>query len=112
MKTIPKVQVTNMYSYKGGVGRVPNQFIVSFPNGKEYFQSYTTIIAFKDSRFGQIYLDRNSWDCSASTGRYRNQYLGEGIAETRKKIVDGTYKLADLNKERGGDFYQHKYNYN
>jgi len=30
----------------------------------------------------------------------RGQYLGEGIAETRKKIESGVYKLVDLNRSK------------
>jgi len=42
-------------------------------------------------------LDRNSWDCSATTGRYRNLFLHENKATTQKKINSGEYELADLN---------------
>ena len=48
---------------------------------------------------GQIYLDKVYWDYSVTTGKYRNQFLDEGIAETRKKIKEGVYILTDLNKE-------------
>ena len=37
------------------------------------------------------------WDYSRTTGVYRNQFLGEGIVNTRAKIESGEYKLADLN---------------
>ena len=43
------------------------------------------------------YLDEHYWDYSATTGKYRNQFLGEGIAETRAKIESGEYILIDLN---------------
>jgi len=48
---------------------------------------------------GIIYLDKYSWDYSVTTGKYRNEFLGEGIAETRKKIASGEYILTNLNKE-------------
>jgi hypothetical protein len=48
-------------------------------------------------RTEEVTLDENSWDCSKTTGKYRNEFLGEGIADTRRKIKDGTYELADLN---------------
>ena len=35
----------------------------------------------------------NDWDYSVTTGKYRNQFLGEGIKETREKIANGTYKI-------------------
>ena len=46
---------------------------------------------------GKIYLDEYYWDYSVTTGKYRNEFLGEGIAETRKKIASGEYILTDLN---------------
>ena len=73
---------------------VPNQFIIT-DNGDEYFQSYKSIIA-KRSK-GKIYLDDYYWDYSITTGKYRNEFLGEGIAETRKKIASGEYILTNLN---------------
>ena len=73
---------------------VPNQFIIT-DNGDEYFQSYRSIIA-KRSK-GKIYLDDYFWDYSVTTGKYRNEFLGEGIAETRKKIASGEYVLTNLN---------------
>ena len=74
--------------------KVPNQFIIT-DNGDEYFQSYRSIIA-KRSK-GKIYLDDCYWDYSVTTGKYRNEFLGEGIAETRKKIASGEYVLTNLN---------------
>ena len=44
-----------------------------------------------------IILDENYWDYSATTGYYRRQFPGEGIAETRKNIESGVYTLANLN---------------
>ena len=64
-------------------------------HGGEMFVSYGTNIALKSN--GCIFLDENYWDYSATTGYYRNQFLGEGIADTRKGIEDGTYILTNLN---------------
>ena len=44
-------------------------------------------------------MDKNTWDYSRTTGKYRNEFLGEGIAETRAKIKKGIYKLWDLNSD-------------
>ena len=88
------MKVENMYSPNGN--RVANQFIIT-DNGDEYFQSYRSIIA-KRSK-GKIYLDDYYWDYSVTTGKYRNEFLGEGTAETRKKIASGEYILTDLNSE-------------
>lgn len=74
---------------------IPNQFEIRTEKGI-YFQSYQSMIAFKEYG-GDITLDSNKWDYSVTTGKYRNIFLGEGIAETRKKIASGEYKLADLN---------------
>ena len=69
---------------------VANQFEIWDSKGY-YFQSYRSIIYFVCSKTGKKYLDFNTWDYSATTGKYRNEILGEGIAETRKKIESGEY---------------------
>ena len=88
------MKVENMTSPQGN--KVANQFIIT-DKGDEYFQSYNSIIAKRSN--GKIYLDDVFWDYSRTTGKYRNEFLGEGIAETRKKIKSGEYKLVDLNDE-------------
>ena len=88
------MKVENMYSPNGN--KVANQFIIT-DNGDEYFQSYRSIIA-KRSK-GKIYLDDYYWNYSVTTGKYRNEFLGERIADTRKKIASGEYILTDLNSE-------------
>ncbi len=45
----------------------------------------------------KIFIDRNKWDYSVTTGRYRNQFLGETKKETQAKIDSGEYILTDLN---------------
>ncbi len=92
------MKVTNMTSTRGN--KVPNQFLIT-DNGVEYFQSYNSIIAKRSN--GKIYLDDYYWDYSVTTGKYRNQFLGEGIAETRKKIASGEYTLTDLNDKSTED---------
>ena len=86
-------KVRNMYSSSGN--SVPNQFIIYTSEGT-YFQSYKSIIAFRDNE-NKITLDEYYWDYSRTTGKYRNEFLGEYIADTRDKIESGEYKLADLN---------------
>ena len=88
------MKVSNMYSAKGN--KVPNQFIITDNNNDEYFQSYRSIIAKRSG--GRIYLDEYFWDYSETTGRYRNDFLGEGIKETRAKIESGEYLLMVLNR--------------
>jgi hypothetical protein len=87
-----KVTVRNM---RGRTGQsVPNQFIINTNDG-EYFQSYQTIIAFKPYG-GKIQLAPD-YDYSVTTGKYRNQFLGESIAVTRHKIETGEYEVTELN---------------
>jgi hypothetical protein len=62
----------------------------------KYFISYGTTIFFIDNE-GKITLDLKHWSNSRTTSKYRNEFLGEGIAETRLKINSGEYKLANLN---------------
>ena len=99
------MKVRNM---TGNTGReVPNQFIITDDenemsgNAVQYFQSYKTVIAKIDKfRAGmatrQIWLDHN-WDYSKTTGKYRNQFLGETRKETERKIKEGIYIVTDLN---------------
>lgn len=88
-----ETKVENMTSSNGN--DIPNQFIIRTDKGT-YFQSYQSIIAFK-ANDRSIILDRDKWDYSKTTGKYRNQFLGETKKETEAKIKDGTYKLDDLN---------------
>lgn len=77
---------------------VANQFIIYTPKGR-YFQSYDSIIAFiPNNRNHKIQLDEYYWDYSRTTSKYRNEFLGENMQETRNKIKDKTYKLVNLNK--------------
>jgi len=80
--------------FEGHNGAVKNQFIIHTDKGL-VFQSYSSIVAAKIS--GKVYLDRDSWDYSVTTGKYRNIFLGETKKETEKKIASGEYILADLN---------------
>ena len=89
-----KAKVENM---TGRTGReVANQFIVRV-GGKTYFQSYDSVIVEINHKTGKTRLDRRTWDYSVTTGKYRNEFLGEDKAETQAKIDSGEYKLANLN---------------
>lgn len=91
--TLNNVKVRNMIGHSGEP--VKNQFIIRTDEGT-YFQSYDSIIAFRAFE-GPTYLDKNKWDYSITTGKYRNMFLGEDKKATEKRIKDGTYKLVDLN---------------
>lgn len=88
------MKVENFESDKGN--RVANQFIIHDDSGNVIFQSYRSIIAVQDNS-GNITLDEKYWDYSVTTGKYRNQFLGETKKETEAKIRLGVYKLANLN---------------
>lgn len=75
---------------------IMNQFIIYDDHGNTFFQSYSSIIV-KINRIGDHTLDKNKWDYSVTTGRYRNQFLDETKKETEAKIKSGEYKLANLN---------------
>jgi hypothetical protein len=89
------VKIRNM---TGNSGReIPNQFIIETDEGR-YFQSYNSIIAFIPYNEGKTQLDEYYWNYSKTTGKYRNQFLGEDKKETEKAIKEGRYILTNLNK--------------
>tara|TARA_B100000900_G_scaffold366897_1_gene343048 strand:+ start:633 stop:974 length:342 start_codon:yes stop_codon:yes gene_type:complete len=94
LKQIAKVE--NMLSNRSHKP-VANQFKITMQNGLEVFQSYETIICIKDPRNNEIYLDKNCWDYSNTTSRYRKFFLQEDTKTTRDKINKGVYFLVDLN---------------
>ena len=67
----------------------------------ELFQSYESsickIVCNKATGEETGMLDSYYWDYSVTTGKYRNQFLGETKAETQAKIDSGEYQLVDLN---------------
>jgi len=75
---------------------VPNQFEISIGN-KTYFQSYDTIIAKVDHN-SVITLDKNNWDSSNTTNKYRNIFLGKTTKEIVNEIKTKQIKLKELNK--------------
>lgn len=101
------MKVQNMTNNNGKA--IPNQFIIQeespsiFGNflWREVFQSYNSVIAIKtkwENEPVKIEIDRSKWDYSKTTGKYRNQFLGETKKETEAKIKSGEYILTDLNK--------------
>ena len=73
---------------------VPNQFIIRTNDGV-IFQSYNSTIAIQGYD-GTTILSQSRWDYSTTTGKYRNQFLGENKAETQAKIDSGEYTVADI----------------
>jgi hypothetical protein len=109
------MKVENMTSSKGN--KVANQFIITDDTSVAtetgigmlpeiqpvtYFQSYDSLIVKFVGKgcphiTSRVYLDREKWDYSRTTGKYRNQFLGETKKETQAKIDSGEYILTDLN---------------
>jgi len=92
------MKVENMRSSNGN--KVANQFIVDgeyYGQQGQFFQSYDSVIAFRPSNGNATTLDRNKWDYSRTTSKYRNIFLHETTKETETKIKSGEYILADLN---------------
>ena len=99
------MKVQNMTSAKGN--KVANQFIIT-DAGIKIFQSYDSVIVRIDydkratnvvaaMPIIQTSLDSKFWDYSVTTGKYRNQFLGETKKETQAKIDSGEYILTNLN---------------
>lgn len=88
IKNVPTV--TQMTSPNGN--EVPNQYEI-YINGGLLFQSYKSPIAFKLDGVTYIFKD---WDYSRTTGKYRNQFLGETKQETLKKLKSGEYIAVDF----------------
>tara|TARA_Y100000296_G_scaffold54824_1_gene62969 strand:- start:251 stop:523 length:273 start_codon:yes stop_codon:yes gene_type:complete len=89
-----KAKVRQLISNNSG-NPIANQFEIWTDKGK-YFQSYNSTIVFIDKK-GKVFLDEYYWDYSKTTGKYRNQFLGEYKNETEKKIKSKEYKLINLN---------------
>ena len=94
------MKVENMKSNRGN--KVPNQFIITTetPEGNkvEYLQSYQTIIAKKIyDNLGcdvvETFLDKNAYNYSVTTAKYRNSFLGVSSKDFKAK----DYILTDLN---------------
>ncbi len=83
-----------MESRKGNV--VCNQFEIVTDEGV-YFQSYSSVVAFKPRGINSYVLDESSWNYSRTTSKYRSMFLGESTQDTKAKIKSGVYILRDLN---------------
>jgi hypothetical protein len=71
-------------------------FKLTLKSGKSFFVSYGVLIAVK-SKAGKITLDKDRWNTSKTTGRYRNAFLNEHYQDTIKHVQTGVYKLKQLN---------------
>ena len=72
-----------------------NQYIIEH-NGVTYFQSYGVIVAKKSK--GKTILDKDYYEYSRTTIKYRNMFLGLLSASVKEAIRDGKITLGKLNK--------------
>ena len=72
-----------------------NQYIIEH-NGVTYFQSYNVIVAKKAK--GKTILDKDYYEYSRTTIKYRNRFLGMLSASVDKAIKEGKITLGKLNK--------------
>ena len=77
------MKVRNMRSPRTGI-EVANQFIIEY-GGQTIFQSYDVIIAIKDGR--KIVLDKNYWNYSKTTSKYRNEFTLSYLAVNQNLFV-------------------------
>jgi len=91
IEKLPSVQ--NMTSSNGN--DIPNQFEINWANSR-LFQSYRSPIALL--RSGKVYIFKD-WNYSKTTGKYRNEFLGETKKETLAKLKSGEYIAVDFNVE-------------
>ena len=67
------MQVENMKSERTGRA-VANQFVImDNEHNAIWFQSYTSVIALVNN--GILFLDKNKWDYSVTTAKYRNAFV-------------------------------------
>ena len=94
------IKAKNIISDKGNP--ITNQIIITdSKKDSETFQSYDSIIAIKEKNKNgkrKILLDDYYWNYSRTTAKYRNKFLNETTEETKRKIKEGIYLLANLNK--------------
>ena len=103
------IKANNVISERGNP--ITNQIIITdTKKDRETFQSYDSIIAIKEykpERYSyavpeehktNVTLDEYYWNYSRTTSKYRNMFLNETTEETKRKIKEGIYKLANLNK--------------
>jgi uncharacterized protein affecting Mg2+/Co2+ transport len=80
------------------IKQISDNCIIYSDDEKEILFSYEKAIVRKIGE--SIALDSRYWNFSKTTGKHRGIFLGEGIAETRRKIDAGIYSLVDLNEGR------------
>lgn len=90
---LTKMGVSHLRTRRGR-NDAANQVVVHTPAGDAFF-SYGVFIAFSPAHkdLNNTVVLGPDWNYSNTTGQYRNQFLGEGVADTRRKIASGEYRL-------------------
>ena len=91
--------INNMISDKGNT--IPNQYVIRLDNC-DVFQSYETVIAIRNYDYVngkyEVYLNKEYYDYSRTTSKYRNKYLGLTSKEVKEKIKAKEFFLITDNK--------------
>lgn len=58
---------------------VANQYVINYPDGTRYFQSYQTIVC-KITKEGEILINKDAW-MSRTTKKYLAEFLGLNSAQ-------------------------------
>jgi hypothetical protein len=72
---------------RNGENQAPNQFIISFENGR-VFQSYSSLVAAKID--GQLYLGKDH-DYSVTTSRFLKEWTDYNAKERRRGLQNETF---------------------
>lgn len=83
------MSVRSLYTKFGNTAK--DQVVVSDADGSTFYSYGTKIV--NRAPDGKITLFP-AWNYSQATNFYRGQFLGEGVADTRKRIESGEYKMA------------------
>jgi len=70
-----------------------NQTICTMNNDMEFLQSYKSVVVARIR--GKVYLDKNTYDYSKTTSKYRNRYLNVNNAEFKENLQNGKYTIVD-----------------
>ena len=73
-----------------------NQNII-YSGDWEFFQSYSSSVAIRNTNDDQVYLHGSYWNVySATKNKYLLRFLGvDSIQEVRKLVEDGTYTVVE-----------------
>ena len=96
------MKVENMKSARTGKA-VANQFVITDnEHNATWFQSYTSVIALVNN--GILFLDKDKWDYSRTTAKYRNAFIRDyfafnyaSAAGIAAGIKEGKIIMKDLN---------------